>query len=83
MHPHDTVLFNRLELANEYAMFLFGYSMLIFTGLERPVGLNQFEFGRVSALLLILFVYVINIGVMIHTTGYELCLRARAMAIKK
>ena len=40
VHPHDTVLFNRLELANEYAMFLFGYSMLIFTGLERPVGLN-------------------------------------------
>ena len=83
VHPHDTVMFNRLELINEFLLCLLGYTMLLFTGLNRPVNEDQFETGRIVALFVILLIYVINLGVMIHTTGYHLCIKARAIVIQK
>ena len=76
-------MFNKLELINEFLLCLLGYTMLLFTGLNRPVNVDQFETGRIVALFVILLLYVINLGVMVHTTGYQLCIRARGIVIQK
>ena len=76
-------MFNRLEYVNEYAMAFFGYTMLIYANLNSPMSDAQFNIGRILALAVILVLYTVNIGVMVHTTGHHLCLRMRATAIKK
>jgi len=72
-----------LELVNEVALCIFGYTMLLFAGLSRPMSDDQFQTGRIVALVVILFIYSVNMSIMMKTTGYQVCLKLRGTAIQK
>ena len=64
VRPHQEPLFNRLEFINEYSLCLLAYCMLFFTG-GGTGAYNEFMIGRSIALLLILFLFIVNIGTML------------------
>ena len=65
--PHDESVYNTLELINEYSLTAFGYTMLMFTGIGFGNLTNeQFEAGRIGALVFVCFLYIVNIGLMMN-----------------
>ena len=83
--PHENPIFNQLELMNEYSLLALGYVMLMFSGLILQD--TKFEgllnYGRSLALLLLLFIVLLNLFTNMKIVTRKICLACKAKCAKK
>ena len=70
---------------NEYALVAFGYVMLMFAGLISQDGKSKglLSVGRSLALLLLLFIFTLNLFTNMKIVTRKVCLACKAKCAKK
>ena len=80
--PHEAPMFNRLEFINEYCILALAFTMLLFSGIDRPVSDVQNKTGKSVFLIFLFFIYIVNILTLLRVAWLKISQYTKAYAVK-